>query len=92
MAQRTAHAREKVSVTLERSLMDEVRSATDNVSAFVNEAIRRRLYFARLDAELGRLEAQGVKPRPRGVEWWTNRIQETKRRLVKQRRARKARR
>jgi post-segregation antitoxin (ccd killing protein) len=85
MTQKTARAREKVSVTLERSLMDEVRSATDNVSAFVNDAIRRKLYFARLDAELDRLAAEGVRPDPAGVRWLSERVDATRRRLARRR-------
>ncbi len=87
----TPHVREKVSVTLERALMDEVRAATDNVSAFVNEAVKDRLYFARLDAELARLDAEGVKPDPRGVERWRKRIQATKRRMAERQALRKTR-
>jgi post-segregation antitoxin (ccd killing protein) len=76
----TAPAREKVSVTLERGLMDKVRVATDNVSAFVNEAVRDRLYFAQLDAELARLRSEGVEPDARAVASWRGAIQATKRR------------
>jgi hypothetical protein len=87
-----AHAREKVSVTLERGLMDQVRASTDNVSAFVNEAIRDRLYFSRLDDELARLRADGFEPDRRGVGSWRSAIQATKRRLSERPAARKTRR
>ncbi len=87
MAQRASARREKVSVTLERSVMDEVRSSTDNVSAFVNDAIRDKLYFARLDAELARLAAGGVRPNPAGVRWLSRRMEATRRRLARRRRS-----
>ncbi len=89
MAQKVAGQREKISVTLERSLMDEVRSRTNNVSAFVNDAVRRELYFARLDAELKRLAADGVRPNAAGVRWLSEKVEATRRRLVRQSRARK---
>lgn len=82
MAQKVAAQREKISVTLERTLMDEVRSRTDNVSAFVNDAVRRELYFARLDDELERLEAEGVRPNPAGVRWLSEKLEATERRLL----------
>lgn len=74
--------REKVSVTIDRDAIQEVRRSTDNVSEFVNEAIRDRLYFSRLEAELARLEAIGIVPDPRGVEWWTQKMLATKQRLT----------
>ena len=86
-----APGREKVSVTLERGLMNEVRAATDNVSAFVNAAVRDRLYFSRLDAELARLRSEGVEPDPRAVASWRSAIQATKRRTSSGRSARKSR-
>lgn len=91
MAQKVAGGREKISVTVEQSLLDEVRSRSDNVSAFVNDAVRRELYFARLDDELERLEAEGVHPNPAGVRWLSERIEATERRLARQARSRKRR-
>ncbi len=85
-------AREKVSVTLERGLMDQVRASTDNVSAFVNKAIRDRLYFAQLDGELARLQAEGVEPDARVVASWRSAIQTTRRRMSERPSARKTRR
>lgn len=89
MVQRVARQREKISVTLERSLMDEVRSRTANVSAFVNDAVRRELYFARLGGELERLEAEGARPNPAGVRWLSEKIEATRSRS-RRRRARKS--
>lgn len=90
MSGRTATApREKLSITVERSLIDEVRQRTENVSAFVNDAVRDRLYFSRLDEELARLEADGVRPNPAGVRWLSKRIGATSRRLARKRRPRK---
>lgn len=82
-------SREKLSITVERSLMDEVRRRTENLSAFVNEAVKDRLYFARLDDELARLEAEGVRPNPAGVRWLSAKIDATRRRLARRRRTRK---
>lgn len=91
VAVKAAARREKISVTLESSLVDEVRSRTDNVSAFVNDAVRRELYFARLDDELERLKAEGVRPNPAGVRWLSEKIEATERRLARQARSRKRR-
>lgn len=89
MPREAVRSREKLSVTVERSLMDEVREKTDNVSAFVNDAVRDKLYFARLDDELARLEAEGVRPNPAGVRWLSAKIDATRRRLARRRRTRK---
>ena len=91
MVQKIAGQREKISVTLERSLLDEVRSRTDNVSAFVNDAVRRELYFVRLGAELERLEADGVRPNAAGVRWLSEKLDATRGRLARQSRQRRSR-
>lgn len=87
-----ARMREKVSVTLERGLMDQVRAASDNVSAFVNAAVRDRLYFSRLDQELARLHADGIEPDAPTVASWRSAIHATKRRISERPAARKTRR
>lgn len=89
MPREAVRSREKLSVTVERSLMDEVREKTDNVSAFVNDAVRDKLYFARVDEELARLEAEGVKVNQAGYRWLSAKIDATRRRLARKRRARK---
>lgn len=90
MSGRTATApREKLSITVERSLIDEVRRRTENVSAFVNDAVRDRLYSARLEAELAELDAQGIRPNPAGVRWLSGKVDATSRRLARKRRSRK---
>ena len=90
MSGRTAtRPREKLSVTVERSLVDEVRRRTENVSAFVNDAVRDRLYFARLEEELAQLEVQGIRPNPAGVRWLSRKADVTSRRLARKRRPRK---
>lgn len=81
MAPKTARQREKLSVTLERSLVEEVRSRTDNVSAFVNDAIKRKLYFQRLDDELDLLEREGVKLNETGYRWLMGKLDATEKRL-----------
>ena len=51
---------EKVSATLERSLLRKIRERTTNVSAYLNEAAEEKLYRDRArEAEL-ELERQGV--------------------------------
>lgn len=90
MSGRTATApREKLSITVERSLIDAVRRRTENVSAFVNEAVRDRLYFARLEEDLAQLEVQGIRPDPAGVRWLSRKVDATSRRLARTRRPRK---
>lgn len=89
-APRASRSREKVSVTIDRESLEQVRRVTDNVSEFVNEAVRDRLYFSRLEAELARLETDGIVPDPRGVEWWTEKMLATKQRLARQPTTRKS--
>lgn len=48
---------EKISATLEGPVLRQIRERTTNVSGFLNEAAKRKLYFDRLrefSAELGR--------------------------------------
>lgn len=48
----------KVSATLEAPVLRQIRERTTNVSGFLNEAAKRKLYFDRLratDEELGRM-------------------------------------
>lgn len=54
-------AHEKVSATLDRNVLRMIRERTPNVSAFLNEAARRKLYFDMLDETIAELERQGVR-------------------------------
>lgn len=59
-ARRPNPPRLKLSVTVEREAVEEARRLTENLSGFVNEAIKDKLYFARLDHEARRLQAGAV--------------------------------
>lgn len=52
----------KVSATLEEPVLRRIRETTSNVSGFLNEAAKRKLYFDMLSATAKELRAQGVKP------------------------------
>lgn len=55
---------EKISVTLERPLLGVIRERSANVSEFLNEAAKDKLYFERLrEAEL-ELRRQGIPEDP----------------------------
>lgn len=49
---------------------------------FVNDAIKEKLYFRRLDEELKLLELEGVKVNEAGYRWLLDRIDATDRRLA----------
>jgi hypothetical protein len=51
---------EKVSATLDRTLLRMIREKTSNVSAFLNEAARDKLYFQMLEESAAELEREGV--------------------------------
>lgn len=78
----SAAGRAKVSVTVERTALSAVQEITDNVSEFVNDAIKEKLYFRRLDEELRLLELEGVKVNEAGYRWLLDRIDATNRRLA----------
>lgn len=52
---------EKISATLERSLLRSIRERTDNVSGFLNRAAADKLYFDRVGDIIDDLKAQGVE-------------------------------
>lgn len=74
--------RAKISVTVERSALDAVQGVTDNVSEFVNSAIKEKLYFSRLDEEAGRLQREGIELNDAGYRWLLERIDATSRRIA----------
>ncbi|MGH2378759.1 MAG: hypothetical protein ACRDGT_09810 [Candidatus Limnocylindria bacterium] len=77
--------REKVSVTIERATLEEIRRRADNLSEYVNDALQRELYRQRIQEEIERLDAEGVVPDPRAIEWWRQKILETRRRRARRR-------
>jgi hypothetical protein len=52
---------EKVSATLEAPVLRQIRERTTNVSGFLNEAAKRKLYFDMLRATDEELERMGVE-------------------------------
>lgn len=51
----------KVSATLERKVLRQIREHTDNVSGYLNEAAKRQLYFDMLRRSVEQLQRQGVE-------------------------------
>lgn len=52
---------EKISATLDERVLRQIRARTGNVSGFLNDAAKEKLYFDRLAAFAGELRRQGVK-------------------------------
>lgn len=52
----------KISATLEAPVLRQIREQTTNVSGFLNEAAKRKLYFDMLRATEEDLRQQGVEP------------------------------
>lgn len=52
---------EKVSATLDRNVLRMIRERTSNVSSFLNEAARDKLYFQMLEDTITELDREGVK-------------------------------
>lgn len=52
----------KISATLEAPVLSQIRERTTNVSGFLNEAAKRKLYFDMLRATEEELEREGVEP------------------------------
>jgi hypothetical protein len=65
---RVESAYTKVSATLETSVLDQIRERSPNVSEFLNEAAKRKLYFERLDEAIEQLEREGFHGDPARVE------------------------
>lgn len=83
-AQRSeATSRAKISVTVERSALNAIQAVTDNVSGFVNDAIKEKLYFARLDEEAELLREEGVEVNEAGYRWVLDRIDATSKRMAR---------
>lgn len=73
--------REKVSVTIDREILDEIRQRAENLSEYVNQALSDDLYFERLREESARLEAEGIEVDEKAVERLTQWMLEAKRRI-----------
>lgn len=52
----------KISATLETPVLRQIRERTTNVSGFLNEAAKRKLYFDMLRATAEELRREGVEP------------------------------
>ncbi len=72
---------DKISVTVERPALAEVRGITKNLSAFFNDALKEKLYFRHLEEEAARLESEGVPLSPRGANWIAGQIAHNRKRL-----------
>lgn len=55
---------EKISATIERPVLRMIRERSTNVSEFLNEAAKDKLYFERLSAAVRELERSGVAGDP----------------------------
>lgn len=51
----------KISATLEGDVLRKIRERTENVSGFLNDAAKEKLYFERLRAFADELRSQGVE-------------------------------
>lgn len=77
----------KISATLEEDVLRKIRQRTENVSGFLNDAAKDKIYFERLGEFADQLRAQGVKRDEilyRNLIAWVDEVRE--------RRARRARR
>lgn len=83
---RTSSGYAKISATLEEPVLREIREQTDNVSGFLNEAAKRKLYFDRLRATETELVAAGVKRDERFYAALKKRVHEADRRKALRRR------
>lgn len=80
-------AYEKISATLDREVLKKIRERTENVSAYLNEAAKRRLRLEHIDEMIRELEAQGFDgsegmPKLRAIaERWEKEKAERRRRI-----------
>jgi hypothetical protein len=74
-----ATAYEKVSATLDRNVLRMIRERTPNVSAFLNEAARDKLYFQMIDETIAELDRQGVKRDEKMYAWLGKTLEELER-------------
>ena len=61
--------RKKISITVDKTVLDVVRGTTANVSAFYDDAAKEKLYFLKLDQEAARLDAEGTPLDRDGYDW-----------------------
>lgn len=60
-ARKAAPSYAKISATLEEDVLRKIRERTENVSGFLNDAAKEKLYFERLRAFADELRSQGVE-------------------------------
>ena len=75
----TAASYQKVSATLEGPVLRQIRERTSNVSGFLNDAAKRKLYFDKLraaDEELGRMGVEIDERFYRNVRAWLKDLDE----------------
>lgn len=78
---------EKISATLDRSVLEMIRKRTANVSAFLNEAAQDKLYFQMIDETIAELDRQGVKRDEKMYDWLGAKLDEIERRRSRRRTA-----
>jgi hypothetical protein len=81
----------KISATLERKVLRQIKEQTENVSGYLNEAAKRQLYFDMLRRSVEELERQGVEFNTRfydNLGKWLNEVD--MRKLARERRKRRA--
>jgi hypothetical protein len=59
---------EKISATIEKPVLRRIRERSSNVSEFLNDAAKRKLYFDHLEEGVRELERQGFHGDPKRVE------------------------
>lgn len=67
----------KISATLEAPVLRQIRERTANVSGFLNDAAKRKLYFDRLraaDEELGRMGVEIDRPFYENLKKWMHEV------------------
>lgn len=75
----------KISATLEEPVLRQIREHTSNVSGFLNEAAKRRLYFELLDTTIRELEQAGLERNLRfyrNLRRWTRQVDSRRRREI----------
>lgn len=63
-----ASAYSKISATLETTVLNEIRERSANVSEFLNDAAKRKLYRERIRESIEQLEREGVRSDPERQE------------------------
>ncbi len=72
----------KISATLDQELVDDIRRRTDNLSAFLNDAAKQKLYFDRLRELEEELIRKGVPLNKKADEFLRKKIAATRRKYA----------